>query len=128
MGDYAPTVTEAYIDGIWYTISRNRMTYNAENLGTDPATAQAIYIIFACYSRIMQHFKMDTLGTGLVSGQESVVRGQVSEQRLLPQVKSGAERGARRMAKGETKTAVRQSRAKARRYARSGRERRLAAK
>ena len=34
-----------------------------ENLGTDPATAQAICIIFACYSRIMRHFKMDTLGT-----------------------------------------------------------------
>ncbi len=43
----------------------------AENLGTDPATAQAICIIFACYSRIMRHFKMDTLGTDLVSGQGS---------------------------------------------------------
>ena len=42
-----------------------------ENLGTDPATVQAICIIFACYSRIMQHFKMDTLGTDLVSGQGS---------------------------------------------------------
>ena len=39
-------------------------------------TAQAIYIIFACYSRIMRHFKMDTLGTDLVSGQWSGVRGQ----------------------------------------------------
>ena len=46
--------------------------YTAENLGTDPATAQAICIIFACYSRIMRHFKMDTLGTDLVSGQWSV--------------------------------------------------------
>ena len=34
-----------------------------ENLGTDPATAQAICIIFACYSRIMRYFKMYTLGT-----------------------------------------------------------------
>ena len=49
-----------------------------ENLGTDPATAQAICIIFACYSRIMRHFKMDTLGTDIVSGQESAVRCQWS--------------------------------------------------
>ena len=34
MGDYAPTVTEAYIDGLWYAISRNRMTYNAEGKRT----------------------------------------------------------------------------------------------
>ena len=33
-----------------------------ENLGTDPATAQAICIIFACYPRIIRHFKMDTWG------------------------------------------------------------------
>ena len=26
--------TEAFIDGIWYTISRNRMTYNAEGKRT----------------------------------------------------------------------------------------------
>ena len=34
-----------------------------ENLGTDPVTAQAICIIFACPPRIMRHFGMGTLGT-----------------------------------------------------------------
>ncbi len=29
-GEATETRTEAYIDGIWYTIARNRMTYNAE--------------------------------------------------------------------------------------------------
>ena len=29
-GETTETHTEAYIDGIWYTIARNRMTYNAE--------------------------------------------------------------------------------------------------
>ena len=47
-------------------------------MGTDPATAQAICIIFACYSRIMRHFKMYTLGTDLVSGQWSGVSGQAA--------------------------------------------------
>ena len=35
----------------------------SENLGTDPATAQTICIIFARPLRIMRHFKTDTLGT-----------------------------------------------------------------
>ena len=33
-GEISETRTEAYIDGIWYTISRNRMTYNAEGKRT----------------------------------------------------------------------------------------------
>ena len=33
-GETAETRTEAYIDGIWYTIARNRMTYNAEGKRT----------------------------------------------------------------------------------------------
>ena len=31
---HSETRTEAYIDGIWYTIARNRMTYNAEGKRT----------------------------------------------------------------------------------------------
>ncbi len=33
-GEISETRTEAYIDGIWYTIARNRMTYNAEGKRT----------------------------------------------------------------------------------------------
>ena len=33
-GEVAETRTEAFIDGIWYTIARNRMTYNAEGKRT----------------------------------------------------------------------------------------------
>ena len=33
-GEEIETCTEAYIDGIWYTIARNRMTYNAEGKRT----------------------------------------------------------------------------------------------
>ncbi len=33
-GEATETRTEAYIDGIWYTIARNRMTYNAEGKRT----------------------------------------------------------------------------------------------
>ena len=33
-GEISETRTEAFIDGIWYTISRNRMTYNAEGKRT----------------------------------------------------------------------------------------------
>ena len=33
-GEILEQKTEAYIDGIWYTISRNRMTYNAEGKRT----------------------------------------------------------------------------------------------
>ena len=33
-GEISETRTEAYIDGIWYAISRNRMTYNAEGKRT----------------------------------------------------------------------------------------------
>ena len=33
-GENSETRTEAYIDGIWYTIARNRMTYNAEGKRT----------------------------------------------------------------------------------------------
>ena len=33
-GEISERRTEAYIDGIWYTISRNRMTYNAEGKRT----------------------------------------------------------------------------------------------
>ena len=33
-GEEIETRTEAYIDGIWYTIARNRMTYNAEGKRT----------------------------------------------------------------------------------------------
>ena len=34
LDEISETRTEAYIDGIWYTISRNRMTYNAEGKRT----------------------------------------------------------------------------------------------
>ena len=33
-GETTETCTEAYIDGMWYTIARNRMTYNAEGKRT----------------------------------------------------------------------------------------------
>ena len=54
---YAP------VQSVQDEVSGVKEVVGAENLGTDPATAQAICIIFACYSRIMRHFKTDTLGT-----------------------------------------------------------------
>ena len=33
-GEIPEEITEAFIDGIWYTIARNRMTYNAEGKRT----------------------------------------------------------------------------------------------
>ena len=33
-GEISETRTEAFIDGIWYTIARNHMTYNAEGKRT----------------------------------------------------------------------------------------------
>ena len=34
LDEISETRTEAFIDGIWYTISRNRMTYNSEGKRT----------------------------------------------------------------------------------------------
>ena len=55
-GEEIEARTEAYIDGMWYTISRNRMTYNAEGKRTslENIAGQVTTTAWDCCHIIMQ--------------------------------------------------------------------------